>query len=79
MVFVGADGTVIPLYNHNQTITLSGFGSSGMTHGGYEINHDPNAGPYSWWASTMYYHGDQIGSSRLMTSDGGWPVGTFLP
>jgi RHS repeat-associated protein len=29
----------------------------------------------------MYYHGDQIGSSRLMTSDGGWPVwqGTFLP
>src|SRR5258708_1707088 len=26
-------------------------------------------------------HGDQIGSSRLMTSDGGWPVwqGTFLP
>jgi len=29
----------------------------------------------------MYYHGDQIGSSRLMTSDGGWPVwqGNFLP
>src|SRR5258708_9579771 len=81
MVFVGADGTVIPLYNHNQTISLYGFGSSGMTQGGYEINHDPNATSYSWWASTMYYHGDQIGSSRLMTSDGGWPVwqGTFLP
>src|SRR5258708_7422349 len=81
MVFVGADGTVIPLYNHNQTISLYGFGSSGMTQGGYEINHDPNATSYSGWASTMYYHGDQIGSSRLMTSDGGWPgwQGTFLP
>ena len=31
--------------------------------------------------TTYYYHGDQIGSSRLMTSGGGWPVwqGTFLP
>jgi RHS repeat-associated protein len=31
--------------------------------------------------TTTYYHGDQIGSSRLMTSGGGWPVwqGTFLP
>jgi hypothetical protein len=81
MVYVGADGTVIPLYNHNATITLSGFGSSGMTQGGYEINRDPNTGSYSQQMSTMYYHGDQIGSSRLMTSDGGWPVwqGTFLP
>ena len=28
-----------------------------------------------------YYHGDQIGSSRLMTSAQGWPIwqGTFLP
>jgi RHS repeat-associated protein len=28
-----------------------------------------------------YYHGDQIGSSRLLTAAGGWPVwqGTFLP
>src|SRR5258708_38388575 len=81
MVYVGADGTVIPLYNHNATITLSGFGSSGVTKGGYEINRDTNAASYSWWASTMYYHGDQIGSARLMASHRGWPVweGTFLP
>src|SRR5437763_3117927 len=32
-------------------------------------------------ANTYYYHGDQIGSARLLTSGGGWPVwqGTFLP
>src|SRR6266481_2286103 len=31
--------------------------------------------------TTYYYHGDQIGSSRVMTSGGGWPVwqGTMLP
>ncbi len=79
IVYEAADGTVIPLYNHNQTISLSGFGSSGVAQPIY--NRDPGAGSYSQLMSTMYYHDDQIGSSRLMTSDGGWPVwqGTFLP
>ncbi len=81
IVYRAADGTVIPLYNHNPTISLSGFGSSGVSGASYEINVDANAGPYSDSVATMYYHGDQIGSSRLMTSGGGWPVwqGTFLP
>jgi hypothetical protein len=31
--------------------------------------------------TTWYYHGNQIGSLRLMSANGGWPVwqGTFLP
>src|SRR5581483_7478045 len=30
---------------------------------------------------TMYYHGDHLGSARLMTAAGGWPIwqATFLP
>ncbi len=82
LVYTGADGTIQPLFSENPTLPgLSSSGSSGMTPGRLRDQPRPNATSYSWWASTMYYHGDQIGSSRLMTSDGGWPVwqGTFLP
>src|SRR5258708_32050050 len=82
LVYTGVDGTIQPLFSENPTLPgLSSSGSSGMPTGRLRDKPRPNATSYSWWASTMYYHGDQIGSSRLMTSDGGWPVwqGTFLP
>jgi RHS repeat-associated protein len=49
---------------------------------GYEVNHDPGY-PGSNYSDNMtnYYHGDHLGSSRLMTSVNGYPVwqATFLP
>src|SRR5213595_1313906 len=53
--------------------------SSGISAINYEVNRDALAGTYPY--STHYYHGDQIGSSRLITSGHGWPIwqGAFLP
>jgi hypothetical protein len=43
------------------------------------MNRDSSAATYAY--SIHSYHGDQIGSSRLMTARTRWPVwqGTFLP
>src|SRR5712671_5956685 len=80
-VFTGADGTVQPLFSQNATSpSLTGFGSTGMTQTSATIHDCVGAGcaPIN---TTTYYHGDQIGSSRLLTNGNGYPVwqGTFLP
>ncbi len=81
LVFTGADGTVQPLFSQNPTVpSLSGFGSAGMTQTSASINTcvGPGCAPVN---TTTYYHGDHIGSSRLLTGGYGYPVwqGTFLP
>jgi RHS repeat-associated protein len=77
---VAADGTVYPLYARQTSISLSASGSSGMTGVGYEINHNVGAGAYPI-VTTNYYHGDHLGSTRLISSFNGYPVwsSTFLP
>jgi RHS repeat-associated protein len=74
-----ADGTVHPVFSQQSSVSLIPQATGGISGAGYEVNHDIFAGPY--YFSVHYYHGDQIGSSRLMTAAEGWPIwsGIFLP
>lgn len=81
LVLVSADGTVRPIYTRQKTVSLGIDQSSGMTGVGYEANHVSGIG---WWyidGPMTYYHGDHLGSSRLMSSYHGYPTwqATFLP
>jgi RHS repeat-associated protein len=78
LALISTDGTVWPFYTGQSTVDLSPYGADGSTRT-YAVGNQPGAG----WPtlSTVYYHGDQIGSSRLITNYNGYPVwqGTFLP
>ena len=81
IVFTAANGTVQPLFSQNLTVpALTGSGTSGVTSVATAIHVclDPGCAPSN---TTTYYHGDQIGSSRLLSNGHGYPVwqGTFLP
>src|ERR1700682_6789738 len=74
-----ADGTVHPLYTRESSVSTSQDGR-GQTNPTIVVETSTASGDVSNPAqTTYYYHGDQIGSARLMTSGGGWPVwqGTF--
>jgi RHS repeat-associated protein len=76
-----ADGTVHPLYTKESSLATSQYGT-GQTNPTAVVETSTASTDISNPAqTTYYYHGDQIGSSRLMTSGGGWPVwqGMFLP
>jgi RHS repeat-associated protein len=76
-----ADGTVHPLYTRESSVSTSQSGR-GQTNPTIVMETSTASGDVSNPAqTTYYYHGDQIGSSRLMTSGSGWPVwqATFLP
>jgi RHS repeat-associated protein len=83
IALVSADGTVRPVYSRQVSIgTLAGWNSSGVTGIGQETQHTLNSwDPLSPQQTTNYYHQDHLGTSRLLTSGGGWPVwqGTFAP
>jgi len=80
ITIVSADGTVHPIYERQASASMGNvWGSSGVTRH-WEVWHGP------WNAiyvnpTTTYYHGDQIGSSRLIANNFGFPIwqGTFLP
>jgi RHS repeat-associated protein len=79
-VVVGADGTVYPIFTgvpNGSTLNLSTWNQPGAS--GLSDSTGLNC-PICVFG-IYYYHGDQIGSSRLLTSGAGWPVwqGTFLP
>jgi RHS repeat-associated protein len=81
IVFTAANGTVQPLFSQNPTVpALTGSGTSGVTNVTTAIHVclDPGCAPSN---TTTYYHGDQIGSSRILSNGHGYPVwqGTFLP
>src|SRR5947209_1035919 len=77
MALASADGSVYPIYTREPSIGVSTWGS-GQSNVAYSF--DAVTSP-DVKANTYYYHGDQIGSARLLTSGGGWPIwqGTFLP
>lgn len=78
---VSQDGTVRPIYTSERNFSPgNSWATSGMTGLSFEINHSSVSGPYPT-VTTTYYHEDHLGSSRLLTSEGGWPIwqGTFLP
>jgi RHS repeat-associated protein len=78
IALVSADGTVHPLYNGETSVSLV-YGTDGMTGVGYQVLTNSNISTAQ--QTTLYYDDDQIGSARLVTAGGGWPVwqGTFTP
>ena len=81
MALVSANGTVYLLLTRQNTVSMWAHGA-GQTNLTYSPTISTATADVTKAAqTTYYYHGDQIGSSRLMTSGGGWPVwqGTFLP
>jgi RHS repeat-associated protein len=81
LVFIGADGTVQPLFSQNPVAPgMSGTGSTGMTQTSATI-HDCSGSGCAPVNTTTYFHGDQIGSARLLSAGYGYPVwqGTFTP
>lgn len=79
--FVSLDGTVHPLYTGQTSSPLqAGNGSSGVTGRGSTIDFNRNKAQYPN-TNTTYYHTDGVGTARLITQGGGWPVwqGTFAP
>ncbi len=75
------DGTLVPLYNGQGSFSFGGpTVGPGMSGVSYLDRHLQNIG-HTTATTTYYYHGDQIGSSRLMTSPFGEPVwnATYLP
>jgi RHS repeat-associated protein len=81
MVFIGADGTVRPLFSQNPVAPgMSGTGSTGMTQTAVTI-HDCSGSGCSPTNTTTYFHDDHIGSARLLSEGYGYPVwqGTFTP
>ena len=75
-----ADGPVHPLYTGQTSVSLSMWGNSGVTGRAYSVDHWSSAATY-YNLTTQYYHGDHLGSSRMLTNAAGYPVwqGTFLP
>jgi RHS repeat-associated protein len=80
LVVEGADGTH-PLYTRESSANISLYGPGETNSTATVETSTATADVTNAAQTTYYYHGDQIGSSRLMTSGGGWPVwqGTFLP
>jgi len=73
---LSTNGTVMPIYNGATAISGSPWGTSGYTFGGANVQTASSA-----TGDTIYYHGDQIGSVRMLTSSDGWPISsdTFYP
>ncbi|MCU1284169.1 MAG: repeat-associated core domain protein [Acidobacteriales bacterium] len=79
VAIISLDGSVHPIYSREPS---SPFGSPWATAGisglVSEVQHVPDTSASD---TTVYYHGDHLGSARMLTSPAGWPLsqGTFLP
>jgi RHS repeat-associated protein len=78
-----SDGTVTPLYARYKSVPLDlWINRAGPTNlqAVAETSNSP-VDSVSGLETTTYYLGDQIGSARMLTSGGGWPVSsdTFYP
>jgi RHS repeat-associated protein len=80
IVFIRTDGTVVPIYHRQPNVSYTFSASSGITNPTFEINTAPNLG----WEpknNTTYYIADQVGSTQMTLTGGGWPISTttFYP
>jgi RHS repeat-associated protein len=76
ITLTSTDGTVIPLYNRAMLGTLSGGAQPSVTNFSVITEKFLNTPDAS--ASTTYYSGDQIGSTRILTDGAGWPVSSSI-
>ena len=84
IALVSADGTVKTIYHAGAMPQFSSWATISQLQYGRDffLSDDQWQGAGPWpHASTTYYHGDHLGSSRLLTSYWGFPVeqSTFLP
>jgi RHS repeat-associated protein len=77
---VNTEGTVTPIYSAQKTMTLTATCDAGVSDCWAEVRHPQGAG-WAHFTTTRYYHGDHLGSSRLMTAYEGFPIweATYLP
>ncbi len=79
-VLLSADGTVHKIYSRDKSVSAYLWGSAGMTGTSATVNHSGGEGAHQA-VTTTYYHGDHLGSSRLLSSADGYPTwqGTYYP
>ena len=79
-VLLSADGTVHKIYSGDKSATIDVYPSAGMTGVSYGVQHAGGQGIYAD-ATTTFYHGDHLGSSRLLSGPDGYPTwqGTYYP
>lgn len=88
IAIVHPDGTMVPIYNGQSSLSLNAYPGTGrttVTQNVYRESTTTIAGngqaaqnmAYTSW----YYHGDHLGTARVMTNGTGYPVwaSTFLP
>jgi RHS repeat-associated protein len=79
IAIVSKDGSVHPIFTGNMQPSFTQSGVEGQTDLSASVDSIQNLpGDLT---GTHFYHGDQIGSARMLTSAGGWPVSsdTFYP
>ena len=80
IAIISTDGTVLPIYNRETSVPLGAPWGSGSSAASGGVQHVSGVGLNSD-ETTNYYHGDHLGSQRLMTNTNGYPTwsATFLP
>jgi RHS repeat-associated protein len=79
---VSTNGNVTPIYTRESSIGLTYFSNGNISNPQGYVEKSNSAGDsVQGLTTTTYYHGDHIGSTRMLTSAGGWPVSsdTFYP
>ncbi len=79
-VLLGADGAVHKLFSRDQSVSADVSSTPGMSGLSYGVTHVPNLGNATG-QTTTFYHGDHLGSSRMLSSADGYPTwqGTYYP
>ncbi len=80
LALVSTDGAVRPMWSRQTSVSLTISGPGGVTNRSYEVNHLSGV-MSNYDVSTVFFHADQVGSGRMITSVNGYPVwqATFLP
>jgi RHS repeat-associated protein len=82
IAIVSADGTIHSIYNGESSVSAVFVGGSGSSNQVSTIRYlqSQTVAIYPE-VNTQYYHGDHLGSSRMMTTADGWPIwqATYLP
>jgi RHS repeat-associated protein len=82
IAIVSSNGSVISIYDGQQGASFPNVYTTGQTSiSAVEQSSDLTGDAEQPMEVTAFYHGDQIGSARLVTAAGGWPISTdtFFP
>jgi RHS repeat-associated protein len=80
IAFVKMNGTVTPLYSKDKTASLTYHNGGSISNQSGIVELFPNDALQTI-ETTTYYQADQIGSARMLTAAGGWPIwaDTYYP